>query len=77
MQDSGDAKTAGFKVLQQGLGYCWSVVVAAAPEQGKRLMEKWLASPDPAIQRLMQENLKKNRLVRLDPAWVAKWQDRK
>jgi hypothetical protein len=77
MQDSGDAKTAGFKVLQQGLGYCWSVVVAAAPEQGKTLMEKWLASPDPAIQRLMQENLKKNRLVRLDPAWVAKWQDRK
>jgi len=53
------------------------VVVAAAPEQGKRLMEKWLASPDPAIQRLMQENLKKNRLVRLDPAWVTKWQDRK
>jgi hypothetical protein len=77
MQDSGDAKTAGFKVLQQGLGYCWSVVVAAAPEQGKTLMEKWLASPDTAIQRLMQENLKKNRLVRLDPAWVAKWQDRK
>ena len=77
MQDSGEAKTANFKVLQQGLGYCWSVVVAAAPEQGKRLMEKWLASPDPAIQRLMQENLKKNRLVRLDPAWVAKWQVRK
>ncbi len=77
MQDSGEAKTDNFKVLQQGLGYCWSVVVAAAPEQGKRLMEKWLASPDPAIQRLMQENLKKNRLVRLDPAWVAKWQVRK
>ena len=56
-------KTNSIKVLQQGLGYCWSVVVAAAPEQGKRLMEKWLACPDRAIRWIMQENLKKNRLV--------------
>ena len=73
MKNSGAAKDEGFKVLQQGMGYCWSVVVAAAPEQGKRLMEKWLACPDHAIQRIMQENLKKNRLVRMDAAWVEKW----
>jgi hypothetical protein len=36
-------------------------------------MEKWLACPDHAIRRLMQENLKKNRLLRMDPAWVEKW----
>jgi hypothetical protein len=77
MENSGEAKTNDYKVLQQGLGYCWSVVVATAPQQGKTLMEKWLASPDPAIHRLMQENLKKNRLVRLDPAWVEKWRDHK
>jgi hypothetical protein len=73
MKNSGEAKEEGFKVLQQGMGYCWSVVVAAAPEQGKRLMEKWLACPDRAIQRIMQENLKKNRLVRMDAAWVEKF----
>jgi hypothetical protein len=72
MENSADAKNEGFKVLQQGLSYCWSVVVAAAPEQGKRLMEKWLAGPDRIIQRIMQENLKKNRLVRMDAAWVEK-----
>jgi hypothetical protein len=73
MENSSEGKNIGFKVLHQGLGYCWSVVTAAAPEQGKRLMEKWLACPDRVIQRIMQENLKKNRLVRMDSAWVEKW----
>jgi hypothetical protein len=72
MENSSDAKKEGFKVLQQGLGYCWSVVVAAAPKPGKRLMEKWLTCPDRVIQRIMQENLKKNRLARMDAVWVEK-----
>jgi hypothetical protein len=73
MENSIAAGSTDFKVLQQGLGYCWSVVVVAAPREGKRMLEKWLACPDPAIRRLMQVNLKKNRLIRLDPAWVEKW----
>jgi hypothetical protein len=73
MENTSETKNEQFKVLQQGLGYCWSVVVAAVPEQGKRLMEKWLTCPDRAIQRIMQENLKKNRLVRMDATWVEKW----
>jgi hypothetical protein len=77
MEYSSEAKTAGYKVLHQGMGYCWSVVVAAVPEQGKHLMEKWLVNPDQVIHRMLQENLKKNRLVRLDAAWVEKWKDRK
>ena len=75
MENSIDAKKDGFKVLQQGLGYCWSVVVAAAPQPGKQLMEKWMACPDRAIQRIMQENLKKNRLARMDAVWVEKWRE--
>jgi len=73
MENSSETKNEQFKVLQQGMSYCWSVVVAAAPEQGKQLMEKWLACPDRAIQRIMQENLKKNRLVRMDAGWVDTW----
>jgi hypothetical protein len=72
MENSLEARSADFKTLQQGLGYCWSVVVVAAPQAGKRLMEKWLACSDPVIHRVMQENLKKNRLVRMDAAWVEK-----
>jgi hypothetical protein len=71
MVASPEAKHPDYKVLQQGLSYCWSVVVAAAPEAGKQLMEKWLACGDPVVRRIMQENLKKNRLVRMDAAWVA------
>ena len=59
-----------FKTLCKGLSYCWSVVVAALPAQGKGAMEKWLSSPDKDVRRIMKENLKKNRLVRMDKAWV-------
>ena len=77
MENSSEARSDSFKTLAQGLGYCWSVVVVAAPDEGKRRMEKWLACPDPAIRRVMQENLKKNRLVRMDAAWVEKWRVQK
>jgi hypothetical protein len=77
MENSTETKNEQFKTLQQGLGYCWSVVVAAAPGEGKRMMEKWLRCPDRVIRRIMQENLKKNRLVRMDAAWVEKLRERK
>ena len=73
MENSKETKSEAYKILQQGLGYCWSVVVVTAPDAGKRLMEKWLVCTDPAIRRIMQENLKKNRLIRRDAAWVEKW----
>jgi hypothetical protein len=66
-------KSDEFRALRQGLGYCWSVAVAALPEQGKRAMERWLPSPDPDVRWIMKENLKKNRLLRMDPAWVQEW----
>jgi hypothetical protein len=69
-----DRRSDDFRVLRQGLGYCWSVAVAAWPEQGQAMMEHWLASSDRNVRWVMQENLRKNRLKRLDAAWVAKWQ---
>ena len=59
-----------FKTLRKGLGYCWSVVVVALPDPGMKFMERWLSSPDKDVRWIMQENLKKNRLVRMDKAWV-------
>ena len=64
-----------FLALRKGLGYCWSVAVAAHPEAGKPLMEKWLGSKNSDIRWIMRENLKKNRLVRMDAAWVRRWQE--
>jgi hypothetical protein len=55
-----------FKALRKGLGYCWSVAVAALPAEGVPILRKWLASPDADIQWIMRENLKKNRLIKLN-----------
>lgn len=69
-----DRQGDAFKVLRQGLGYCWSVAVAAHPGAGKPLMEKWCASPDPDVRWIMRENLRKNRLARMDAEWTAQRQ---
>ncbi len=66
-----DRKSDDFRVLRKGLAYCWSVAVAALPEEGKACMERWFASQDKDVRWLMKENLKKNRLARMDPQWVA------
>ena len=63
-------KSEDFQTLRKGLGYCWSVAIVAAPEAGKKLLEKWLSDPDKDVRWIMQKNLKKNRLLRLDAAWV-------
>jgi hypothetical protein len=59
-----------FGVLKKGLAYCWSVAVVACPAKGKKLMEKWIRSKDKNIVWIMKQNLKKNRLTRMDREWV-------
>jgi hypothetical protein len=39
-------------------------------------MEKWLADPDKDVRWIMQQNLKKNRLVRMDAGWVELWKSK-
>lgn len=68
-----DRKAEDFKTLRQALGYCWSVAVVALPTEGKQVMEKWLINPDANVAWIMRENLKKNRLQRMDAKWVKEW----
>lgn len=65
-----DRHDPGFVALRKALAYGWSVVIAALPEPGKARFAAWLASPDRDVRWVLRENLKKNRLLRLDPAWV-------
>lgn len=65
-----DRKQDSFKVLRKALAYGWSVAVVALPAEGKRLMEKWLGDSNPDIRWIMRQNLKKNRLLKMDPGWV-------
>jgi hypothetical protein len=69
---SRDRKSDDFVALRKGLAYCWSVAAAALPAEGKPLMEKWIASSDKDVRWIMKENLKKNRLVRVEPEWVER-----
>lgn len=62
-----------YKVLRQAMGYCWSVAVAALPDVGKAMMERWLRCDDKDIRWIMKENLKKNRLVKMDANWVKEY----
>ena len=70
MLHADDRSGDDFKTLRQGLGYCWSVAAAACPETGKGLMEKWAACEDKDVRWIIRENLKKNRLLKMDAAWV-------
>lgn len=71
-----DRRSDAFRVLRQGLAYGWSVVVAAQPSIGQCRMEMWIRSEDEDIRWIMKENLKKNRLLRMDEAWVQAQTDR-
>ena len=70
IQSADDRGSEAFKALRKGMGYCWSVAVAAYPEWGKTMMEVWLLSKDRDIRWIMKENLKKKRLERMDADWV-------
>lgn len=70
METDDKSKDDSYKVLRQGMAYCWSVAVVALPEIGKPLMEKWLVSTDKDVRWMMKENLKKNRLMKMDADWV-------
>ena len=63
-------------MLRKGLAYGWSVAIVAHPALGKALFEQWLASPDKDILFIIKENLKKNRLLKMDPTWTKELQNR-
>ena len=70
METNKNSRDDAFQVLRKAMGYCWSVAVVALPDFGKPLMERWLNSPDKDIRWVMRENLNKNRLAKMDAAWV-------
>jgi hypothetical protein len=60
-----------FKVLAKGLAFAVSVIVAAAPEAGFALMRRWVAVDDADIDKILKENLKKERLAKRYPEQTA------
>ena len=58
-----------FDVLRKGLEFTISVFAAANPKIGFSFIKKWIGK-DKIIDKIMKENLKKNRLIRKDPEEV-------
>ncbi|MDR8393264.1 hypothetical protein NC796_19070 [Aliifodinibius sp. S!AR15-10] len=76
IEKSKNRRTRGFKVLRKGLAYCWSVAVAAYPNEGKPIFENWVSSEDRDVKWIVKQNLKKKRLQKIDPNWVERLSQR-
>lgn len=75
-----ERRSEEFRALRKGLGYCWSVAVAAAPGVGRpafeELVERATASDDRDLAWMARENLRKRRLERLNRGWIARLLER-
>lgn len=76
LETEADPRAEDVRVLRKALGYCWSVAIVADPSEGRARFERWVASPHANVRWVLRENLRKARLGRLDPAWVAAMQRR-
>lgn len=57
-------RTDAARVLRKGLAYCWSVAVAASPQQGLRAFFE-IGTDDPDLAWVVAQNLTKQRMKRL------------
>jgi hypothetical protein len=60
-----ERRDADVRTLRQGLGYCWSVAVAADPEPGLAAFAALRDETDPDVVWIVRENLGKKRLAGL------------
>ncbi len=60
-----DRRAEPVRVLRQALGYAWSVAIAAAPTPGLAAFGLLGSDPDPDVQWIVRENLRKTRLKKL------------
>jgi hypothetical protein len=66
-----DRRTQDFRTLRQALGFTLSVIVSSLPHEGFEFLSHLAASQDRDVRWIVQQNLKKNRLLRQFPERVA------
>jgi hypothetical protein len=59
-----------FEILKKGLEFTLSVYTAANPEHGFSFVEKWIGK-DKVIDKIIESNLKKNRLLKKHPKKIG------
>jgi hypothetical protein len=66
-----DRRDPDYMVLVKGLCYTLSVVITGIEQEGFTYLEDLLATNHPILQKIVRENLKKKRLIRLNAAKVS------
>ena len=64
-----EQRSEPFRVLRLALAYCWSVAVAAAPEEGFAHFGAWAATSNRHVRWVVRKNLTKAAPRRADPEW--------
>jgi hypothetical protein len=62
-----EQRSEPFRVVRLALAYCWSVAVAAAPEEGFAHFGAWAAASNHHVRWALRKNLTKARMRRADP----------
>ncbi|MFX1324674.1 MAG: hypothetical protein ACFE8N_06945 [Promethearchaeota archaeon] len=70
IQSSNDRRSDDFQTLKKGLGYTLSVIVQASPEDGFIYLKELSKSNDKDILWILNNNIKKNRLIKNYPKQV-------
>lgn len=73
VRNDDERRDRGYQALQKTLSSAWSVAVAALPEKGKSMMERWIKERHPVVSKIMSENLKGKRLSAVAPDWTTYW----
>lgn len=60
--DQETRRSRPWRVLRQALGYCWSVAIAAEPENGLQRFAELEANPDKDLSWIVRQNRRKRRL---------------
>lgn len=71
-----DRRDPNYIILVKGLCYTLSVVITGIEKEGFTYLEDLLATGHPVIQKIVRENLKKERLFRLNAEIVANHQQK-
>jgi len=65
-----NVKSDEYKTFKKTMGYCISVAIVANPQKGKEFFEEWMRSPNLEIRWVLSDNLKHERLRKMDSEWV-------
>jgi hypothetical protein len=76
VQHDDEKELPGYQELCDTLGYSWSIAVAAYPQKGKLMIERWIKESHDVVRSVMRENIQQDRLKKAETDWCNRWLQR-